>query len=662
MLMITNSSLLLILALVAPLCGAIVAYSTVCLGSSNRYINDRVSGWIATAFAVFSCFICFFLSSHVFLSGPVMTGALWGWIDFSSFRANIGFRMDELSAVMSLVVTGIGSLIHLYAIGYMAHDSHCPRFFAYLNLFLFSMLTLVLADNMLLLFVGWEGVGLCSYLLIGFWFSNMSNSAAGQKAFVVNRIGDAGLLLGICTLIVVFGAVEFEALRELVPIVAKQYPFMIELTALLLLAGAIGKSAQVPLHIWLPDAMAGPTPVSALIHAATMVTAGIYLISRLSFLFELAPNVMAIILIIGTVTAFFGATVALVQNDIKKVLAYSTLSQLGYMFMGLGVGAFSYSIYHVVTHAFFKACLFMGAGSVIVACHHNQDMRMFGGLYKRMPVTFISFLLASLALAGCPMTSGHYSKDRILWAVMNANHGSSSVGMFYGVNLPYLCWYVGVFTVFLTGFYIIRTVMLTFFGEYMANSSESNLCENAKEPQESSLTMIFPLALLGIGSVCFSFFLGEGLLHALKAWTRDDMIIPHASNVHLHDIIVSSVGIFGMFSAFLLYGPRFSFMPSCFCPAVIARATSVVYKLFCRKWYFDEIFDFIIIRPLKITAQVCYVYLDRLIIDRSIEGIGLLVQVCGGAIRRMQNGQVALYGVLMLAGSLCLTIFLLLGN
>ncbi len=350
--------------------------------------KQGAAGWIATSFALLAFAVTAVLFSGV--EHQSVVSSLGTWFSVGDFSVEGALRMDRLSGVMTLVVTGVGSLIHLYAIGYMSHDESRARFFLYLNLFLFAMLLLVLGDNLLMMFVGWEGVGLCSYLLIGFWYKEMPNAEAGQKAFVVNRIGDAGFLLGIFILAMATGSVSFAGIESQVGTIPLP---IVELAALLLFIGAMGKSAQIPLYVWLPDAMAGPTPVSALIHAATMVTAGVYMVTRMSFLYVLAPDVLWFISAIGCLTAFVAATIALAQNDIKKVLAYSTVSQLGFMFMALGAGAFSNGIFHVVTHAFFKACLFMGAGSVIMGCHHEQDMRQFGGLRKSMKFTFLTYFL-----------------------------------------------------------------------------------------------------------------------------------------------------------------------------------------------------------------------------------------------------------------------------
>ncbi|HET9917384.1 MAG TPA: NADH-quinone oxidoreductase subunit L, partial [Candidatus Binatia bacterium] len=388
----------------------------------GRALGKQTAGALASAAVGASFALAFYLFWQLPATG-IFRDLVYTWIQSGSFQANISFQVDALSAVMLLVVTGIGFLIHLYSLGYMGHDDGMVRFFIYLNLFIFFMLLLVMGDNLLLLFVGWEGVGLCSYLLIGFWHHDHNNTIAGNKAFIVNRIGDLGFILGIFVLIAELGrqgvwTLDFVELQNQVKLL---HPGTITLITFLLFIGATGKSAQLPLFVWLPDAMAGPTPVSALIHAATMVTAGVYMTARLHFLFALAPATLALIAVIGAATAFFAATIALTQNDIKKVLAYSTVSQLGYMFLAVGMGAFGAAIFHVFTHAFFKACLFLGSGSVIHALGGEQDMRKMGGLKAHMPKTYWTYVVATLAIAGVPFTAGFFSKDLILWQTFS--HG-----------------------------------------------------------------------------------------------------------------------------------------------------------------------------------------------------------------------------------------------
>src|SRR5581483_6295726 len=454
----------------------------------GRALGRKAAGIIACA-ALGASFALAFYVFWQLPSNGMFRDLVYSWIDSGSFKVNLAFQVDALTAVMLLIVTGIGFLIHIYSLGYMGHDEDSVRFFVYLNLFVFFMLTLVMADNLLLLFVGWEGVGLCSYLLIGFWYRDPSNAIAGNKAFVVNRIGDWGFILGIFLLVTELArqgvwTLDFAQLQKHASMLSPQ---AIGLITLLLFIGATGKSAQIPLFVWLPDAMAGPTPVSALIHAATMVTAGVYMTARLHFLFSLAPATLSLIAWIGAATAFFAATIALTQNDIKKVLAYSTVSQLGYMFLAAGLGAFGAAIFHVFTHAFFKACLFLGSGSVIHALDGEQDMRKMGGLKARMPATYWTYLIATLAIAGAPLTAGFFSKDLILWQAFS--HGALAL------------WAIGVITAGMTAFYMFRQLFLVFHGESRADAhAQARL-------HESPAVMTLPLIVLAIGSI-FAGWLG----------------------------------------------------------------------------------------------------------------------------------------------------------
>lgn len=619
---------LLALLPIIPLFGSIVVY----LLSSKDQASHKLSGWIATGFSFLSFVCSLYLFLTLYKSNTAIVSNLITWFSVGWIHVDFAFRFDKLSAVMSLVVTGVGSLIHLYAIGYMEHDEHRPRFFSYLNLFLFSMLTLVLGDNLLVMFVGWEGVGLCSYLLIGFWFKEMENAKAGQKAFVVNRIGDAGFVLGMFTLFAAAGTLSFP---ELAQVAGKLSPVVLTTTALLLFIGAAGKSAQIPLYVWLPDAMAGPTPVSALIHAATMVTSGIYMITRLHFVFEASPVALTVILSIGTLTALLAASIALVQNDIKKVLAYSTVSQLGYMFMALGAGAFSNGIFHVVTHAFFKACLFMGAGSVIIGCHHVQDMREFGGLRKKMPITFITYLVATLAIAGLPPLSGFYSKDAVLWTVFSSKGLASQIG-FMGIPLSQICWGLGLLTALLTAFYMSRSLFLTFFGDYRGH----------EHPHESPWTVCLPLIVLAVPSALFGYIRGEDLMHFLSEWTRSDMRAGHAALAHNHtyhllEYLSIGVAVAGILIAYL----------SCIVwPTVRAKwanAAPTLHRVLLNKWYVDELYQAIIIAPLSLLARVFFNFFDRGLIDGTVNGLGKLTMVDGEMLRRTQTGRVGTYAFWM---------------
>ncbi len=636
---------------------------------------DWAAGWAATLFsaAAFGVSVSCFLK--ILEPGVVLTYLGWNWFSVDQLHVDMALRMDHLSGVMTLVVTGVGTLIHMYAIGYMEEDDSRPRFFCYLNLFLFAMLLLVLGDNLLLMFVGWEGVGLCSYLLIGFWFKDMPNAIAGQKAFVVNRIGDAGFVLGVFTLFVATGSVAFSELSQLVPSMSKT---LCEVAAMLLFVGAVGKSAQIPLYIWLPDAMAGPTPVSALIHAATMVTAGIYMIARMFFLFELAPMTLSVICVVGTLTAFLAATIAVAQTDIKKVLAYSTVSQLGFMFMALGAGAFSNGIFHVVTHAFFKASLFMAAGSVIVGCHHEQDMRRFGGLWKLMPITFATYLVGTLAIAGFPGLSGFYSKDAILWAVY-----SSKVELF-GRPLNQPLWFIGCVTALLTAFYMTRSLFLTFFGKYRgsdghhgAHAGHHDHAADAGHghdahgqdshghgahghgglPHETSWVMTGPLIPLLILSAFFGAFMGENLIHFLGTWTRADLLTGehhHIDAYHHLERLSILMAVLGIGAAGVLYGAT---------PDIVAKTAKtfpLLHRALLNKWWVDEIFNALIVRPLQLIASASFIVIDRILVDGSVNGVGTVVEVGQDVLRRVHTGRISFYAAMMFFGCLATTAFYLL--
>ncbi len=554
-----------------------------------------------------------------------IVASAWSWIDAGDLNVDFKFRFDHLSAVMCLVITGIGSLIHLYASGYMAEDPHQPRFFAYLNLFLSAMLILVLGDNLLLTFVGWEGVGLCSYLLIGFWFKEMDNAKAGQKAFIVNRIGDAGFLLGMFTLFYYTGSLSPS---DILAKVHNMPALAIEVAAILLLIGAAGKSAQIPLYIWLPDAMAGPTPVSALIHAATMVTSGVYMVARLAGLFSAAPHALLLVSIIGTLTAFIAATIALVQNDIKKVLAYSTVSQLGFMFMAIGAGAYSVGLYHVVTHAFFKALLFMAAGSVIVGCHHEQDMRKFGGLFKYMKFTGISYIAGTYAISGLPYGSGFFSKDSVLWATYSSTGLASTIEVSNGIFLNQALWGVGILTAALTAFYMTRSLFLTFFGTYRGHGT----------PHETSFNMVFPLLVLSVPSLIFSFLYGDTLLTYLAHWTRSDFLGGHHALLENHTYHqLETISMWVALISAGLSGLIYTFAKGL--PAKISSLLSPIYKLLLGKWYVDELYNLVIVLPLRGISRVFFILFDRILIDGLlVTGSSVVVDVAGTTLKKIHSG------------------------
>jgi NADH-quinone oxidoreductase subunit L len=534
------------------------------------------------------------------------------WIQSGSLNIGCDFAVDRLTAIMLLVVTGIGSLIHIYATGYMAHEGGYYRFFAYMNLFMFFMLVLVLAANYLLLFVGWEGVGLCSYLLVGFYFDKKTATDAGNKAFIVNRIGDFGFSLAMFLIFVNFGSLDFGTVFHQAPSASTG---LLTTIGLLLLVGACGKSAQLPLYVWLPDAMAGPTPVSALIHAATMVTAGVYMMSRSWPIVTHAPTAMDVTAIIGVATAAFAATIGLVQNDIKKVFAYSTVSQLGYMFIGVGCGAFSAGIWHLMTHAFFKALLFLGAGSVIHALSGEQDMRNMGGLRPKIPYTFWTMMCAAVAIAGVPPFSGFFSKDAILLAAYH--------------HAPWMYW-VGVVTAGLTAFYVFRAMFLTFFGKYRGH----------EHPHESPPVMWIPLAILAALS------LTGGLLFKIPDFLRDffpAQEVPEDSSLMM--ISVAS-GVIGIFVAWLMYVAKPAMGDS------LASTFKPIYTMLYNKYFVDEIYDATVVNPLVGGSRwVLWKGADAGLIDGSVNGVGTIAQKAGDVLRRLQSGNVRSYATWVLFGS-----------
>ncbi len=538
------------------------------------------------------------------------------WIESGALRVGFDLAIDRLAAVMLLVVTGVGFVIHVYSIGYMAHEGGYYRFFAYLNLFMFFMLTLVLAANYLVLFVGWEGVGLCSYLLIGFWFLRKSATDAGNKAFIVNRIGDFGFSLGILLIVITFGTLDIASVSAAA---AGKPEGTLTLICLLLLVGATGKSAQIPLYVWLPDAMEGPTPVSALIHAATMVTAGVYMVARSFALYTQAPAALEVVAWIGLATAIFSATIGLAQNDIKKVFAYSTVSQLGYMFLGLGSGAFSAGIFHLVTHAFFKALLFLGAGSVIHALGGEQDMRNMGGLRTKTPWTFVTLLCASVAIAGVPPFSGFHSKDAILLAAYH--------------HAPWMYW-IGVITSGMTAFYVFRALFLTFFGEYRGN----------EHAHESPWSMLGPLVVLGALSLGGGYF-------AVPAWL--DPMFHTEEHGHAAGLVfvATASGVIGIGLAWLFYVTKPSLADS------FARAMNGLYTLVLNKYFVDEIYDAAVVQPVVRGSRVAlWKGVDAGLIDGIVNGIGGRSRALGGVLKLVQSGNIRSYAAWVVAGSILMIV------
>ena len=629
---------LIVILLISPFVGFLIN------GLFGKWLkgNEKLSGWIGALAVLVSliCSIIAFISVSVdkeTLEGEA--GVLYTWISGEAFTFNIGFQVDALTTIMLLVITGVGFLIHVYSIGYMHGDEGYTRYFAYLNLFVFAMLILVLGNNYLLMFVGWEGVGLCSYLLIGFWYEKQSATDAGKKAFIVNRIGDFGFLLGMFTLFAVFGTLDFggifETAKELQP-AADGMGFVetdnfkqifgastLIVATLLLFVGAVGKSAQIPLYVWLPDAMEGPTPVSALIHAATMVTAGVYMIARSAVLYDIAHTGM-VVAWIGVLTAFFAATIALKQNDIKRILAYSTVSQLGYMFVGVGVGAYASGIFHLVTHAFFKGLMFLTAGSVMHAMSNELDMRKMGGLRSKMPITHVTFLVGALAIAGFPFLSGFWSKDEILHSAW----GSS----------PYI-YIIGLITAFLTAFYMFRLIFVTFYGESRVDS------ETASHLHESPSVMWLPLVILAVPSALIGLPLG---IYGHNSWfhkfTKDVFPAAHGElegSVILFMAISSIVGLGGILFAWTRYKNRV--------PA--DESSNSLEKLVENKYYIDEVYNTFIVQPIKNGSHfLLWKLFDTGIIDGIVNGVAALVRWFGGTLRRLQTGIVQAYIVSMVIG------------
>ncbi|MCW5893489.1 MAG: NADH-quinone oxidoreductase subunit L [bacterium] len=564
------------------------------------------------------------LDLHALGHDAALRDAVFTWIPASEFTAEAALWLDPLSAIMVMVITGIGFLIHVYSVGYMHDDADVARFFTYLNLFVTAMLILVLADNLLLLFVGWEGVGLCSYLLIGFWYDKEENAIAGKKAFIVNRVGDAGFLLGLFLLVQTVGTVDISSLPQHVDALRTAtiggVPVALAI-GLLMFVGATGKSAQIPLYVWLPDAMAGPTPVSALIHAATMVTAGVYLIARMHVLYALAPAALEVVAIIGAFTALLAALIAITQTDIKKVLAYSTVSQLGYMFLGLGVGLPGAALFHVVTHAFFKGLLFLGAGSVIHGMGGEQDMRKMGGLRHHMPLTCLTMLAGTLAISGVPPLSGFFSKDEIIWGAVAGPHAQPWLGV------------IGYLVAFLTALYMGRLFCMTFLGTLRAD-------EHTKHHlHESPAVMTLPLVVLALLSVGGGFIPIPAIVELVTGH-------PHG---HAHAplwalVLASGLAFGGLGLAYALY------VVAPDAPVRLAANLGALYRLSLDKFRIDELYDRLIVRPLFAAAGFLASTIDQGLIDGAVNGSGSLVSEASRLVRRLQTGNVQHYAFSFLVG------------
>jgi NADH-quinone oxidoreductase subunit L len=641
----TENNLIAILIL-APFIGFLINGLRV-----NKH-NYKVAGIIATS-AVFISFLCSIFLFIQLLELPeeqrTLTANFMDWIHVGDFKVDFNFVVDQISIIMLLVITGIGTLIHLFSIDYMLHDKSVARYFAYLNLFIFNMLLLVLGGNLLVMFAGWEGVGLCSYLLIGFWFNDEAKAAAGMKAFLTNRIGDAAFLLGLFMIFVSFGTINISEIIHLVPSVPELgWTGPLTLGCLFLFIGATGKSAQIPLYVWLPDAMAGPTPVSALIHAATMVTAGIYMIVRLNPLFMAAPNSLFVVACVGATTAILAASIGITQWDIKKILAYSTVSQLGYMFTAVGVGAFGAAMFHLMTHAFFKALMFLGSGSVIHAMHEEQDIRKMGGLKKYMPITHITFVIGWLAIIGTPFFSGFFSKDEILWMSFHSPMGHQGF------------WIVGVIGAAMTAFYMTRLMALTFWGE-------SRVAKNV-HPHESPLLMTIPLIILAILSFAGGWIGIPHVISEILPWTPENLwehwlhlkltAIPglveaEASQEWL--LMGASVGLASVsaFLAYRLYAKKSDI------PSYTAKALGPIYKLVFDKFYVDELYSFLFIKPLVEFSKNLWMYVDVNFIDRSTFWITDVIKGAGQMVRTLQNGNLQQYALYMAMGLVIFLSFIL---
>ena len=656
-----------------PLVGFLIA------GIFGRLLGPRPSEIVTTALLFVSAALSWVAFINVGFGDGGGRVPVAEWMSVGDLQVDWAFRIDTLTAMMLVVVNTVSALVHLYSIGYMHEDPHRPRFFAYLSLFTFAMLMLVTADNLVQMFFGWEGVGLASYLLIGFWYQKDSANAAAMKAFIVNRVGDFGFLLGIFTLFVLFNSVTFDQIFPRVSEFANaKFMFLgiewhaLTIACLLLFMGAMGKSAQFLLHTWLPDAMEGPTPVSALIHAATMVTAGVFMVARLSPVFEFAPNALAVVTVIGGITAFFAATVGLVQNDIKRVIAYSTCSQLGYMFVALGVGAYSAGVFHLFTHAFFKALLFLGAGSVIHAMHHEQDMRNMGALRRYIPFTTAMMAIGTLALTGFPFTAGYYSKDAIIEAAYAAH---SPVGSF--------AFLATVIAAFMTSFYSWRLFFLTFEGKARwggshghdhAHGHEAEHASHAAQdhghghhgehkPHESPLVMLLPLAVLALGAVVaggvfYDAFLGHGYDHFWKGalFTGPNNKILDAMH-HLPGwvpLLPTVMMILGFLLAVYMY------IIDAKKPAQLAADHPVLYRFLLNKWYFDELYDAIFVRPSMWIGRFLWRTGDQKIIDGlGPDGISARVLDVTRGVVRVQTGYVYHYAFAMLIGVAALVTYYL---
>jgi NADH-quinone oxidoreductase subunit L len=629
------TTLLFLILFLSPVLGFIVN------GLNFRKSNGTIAGLIGTGAVLISFVTAIFLFMEMLgADNKVLNPTFYTWLEVGTFKATASFLMDPISGIMTLIITGVGSLIHIFSIGYMSHDERPFKYFAYLNLFIFNMLLLVLGDNLLVTFVGWEGVGLCSYLLIGFWFSDEKKAAAGMKAFITNRIGDAGLLIGIFILFTQLGTVNYSELNQYSTSYANQMGWFnpITLAMIFLFIGVCGKSAQIPLYVWLPDAMAGPTPVSALIHAATMVTAGVYLLIRLSPVLVLAPNAMMIISVVGALTALMGAVIGITQWDIKKILAYSTVSQLGYMILGVGVGAFIPAFFHLMTHAFFKALMFLGSGSVIHSMHEEQDIRKMGGLAKLMPITHLTFFIGWLAIIGLPPFSGFFSKDEILFYTFVSERSS------------YLLWFMGVVGAGCTAFYMTRLMCFTFWGE-------SRVSDDV-HPHESPFTMTFPLIILAVlaafaGLLGIPKLIGE-VLPGNPANILEHLLSPYVAKVKVahvsHGLEWALIFVSVLVALVMAIISYLTYVKKRFNIDAFTQKIKFAYRLSLNKFYVDEFYFSKIINPLIMGSKALWLHIDVMFIDKFTYYVTDVILKGGSYNRKAQNGNFQNYVFFMSIG------------
>jgi NADH-quinone oxidoreductase subunit L len=610
-----------------PLIGFVI------IGLLNKRLSKGITGVIASG-AVLGSFAISLMIFLEFVNNKDLqpqTISLFEWISAGNLKIPFSFLVDQLSSLFLMIITGVGFLIHVYSVGYMHDDEGFQRFFAYLNLFVFFMLVLVLGSNYLIMFVGWEGVGLCSYLLIGFWFKNTDYNNAAKKAFIMNRVGDLGFLLGIILIYITFGSTSFADVFPAADASSTNRPELVAI-GLLLFIGAMGKSAQIPLYTWLPDAMAGPTPVSALIHAATMVTAGIYMIARSNLIYTNAPDAMYFVAVIGAITALFAASIGLVQNDIKKVLAYSTVSQLGLMFLALGVGAYTTAVFHVMTHAFFKALLFLGAGSVIHAMSGEQDIRRMGGLKKHLPVTYWTFLIGTIAISGIPPFAGFFSKDEILAYAYDE-------GKFF--------WFMGMLTSLFTAFYMFRLFFLTFHGDFRGTEKQLH------HLHESPKSMTIPLVVLAVLSVIGGFVGLPAVFsdsHWLNSFLGRNGVVEKGTLTltHSEEYMLMTAAVIA--AAAMLFAAYFMYVKKKQVPAEDDEEVNPVYRTVYNKYYVDEIYNAVITKPLNFLSALAYRFFELGFVDGIVNGIGTGVQWTSKVVRYVQTGNIGFYIFAMVAG------------